>query len=289
MAHLKPLLRRFSAATTTLPLEAYPGLTVSIDNLKIAHLRLNSPPVNALTGSLLSGVGKAVKSLPKHGVKGLILGTSLTKCFSAGLDLRELLKREGQTDKEFKENFFQYLGEFQESVKALVSTDLPTVAIVEGTAPAGGTVLALACDYRIGPEDTEGIPFVMGLNETAVGMAPPIWVHELARLALHPRVADRSLQYGLLYHDPKAALDAGFLDVLVPRKALVEKAVAEVVKMGKIPWLARSDAKRLGRKRIVDVMDLAALEHVHESVSGDEFQNTVRAIMESLKKKKAAK
>ncbi|KAJ3213820.1 dodecenoyl-CoA isomerase [Dinochytrium kinnereticum] len=283
------MLRRLSSATTTLPLETYPGVTVSIDNLKIAHVRLNSPPVNALTGSLLSGIRKTVKSLPNHGVKGMILGTSLNKCFSAGLDLRELLRKEGQSDKDFKDNFFQYLGEFQETVRALVSTDLPTVAIVEGTAPAGGTVLALACDMRIAPEDTEGIPFVMGLNETAVGMAPPVWVHELARLALHPRIADRTLQYGLLYHDTKAALDNGFIDALVPRRMLVEKAVAEIVKIGKIPWLARSDAKRIGRKRIVDVMDLAALEHVHESVAGDEFQNAVRSIMESLKKKKASK
>ncbi|KAJ3095759.1 dodecenoyl-CoA isomerase [Phlyctochytrium planicorne] len=277
-------IRRFG--TTAIPVEAYPGVTVSIDNLKIAHVRMNSPPVNALTKSVLLGLRETVKSLPSQGVRGIILGTSLNKVFSAGLDLNELLKKDGQTDQEFRANFFEYLGGFQETVKTLVSTDLPTAAIVEGNAPAGGTVLALACDFRIAPVDTEGIPFVMGLNEAGVGMAPPVWVHELARIALPPRTLDRALQYGLLYQDPKSALDAGFLDELVPRKALVERAVAEIVKIGKIPWLARSDAKRVGRSKIVAAMDLAALEHLHTSIAGDEFQGVVRGIMESLKNKK---
>ena len=54
----------------------------------------------------------------------------------------------------------------QETTRALLMSDLPSVAIVGGAAPAGGTVLSLSCDYRIASSDTDGAPFVMGLNET---------------------------------------------------------------------------------------------------------------------------
>lgn len=39
-----------------------------------------------------------------------------------------------------------------------------TVAAVKGACPAGGTCLAMACDYRVLTKDAS-----MGLNEVAIG------------------------------------------------------------------------------------------------------------------------
>ena len=73
-------------------------------------------------------------------------------------------------------------------------------------------------------------------------MAPPVWVHELARLALSPRMADRGLQHGLLFNSPESALAAGYIDEDVSAdEDIVGKAVSEIQTALKVPWLARSD------------------------------------------------
>ncbi|KAJ3312618.1 dodecenoyl-CoA isomerase [Blyttiomyces sp. JEL0837] len=261
----------------------------TIDEHDIAHLKLASPPVNALTSTLLSSLHSTIKALPSHGARAIILSSSVKKVFSAGLDLNTLLKKESESDNEFKDRIFDYMGGFQDVVAALLSTPLPTVAVVEGNSPAGGTVLCLCCDYRIAPEDTEGVPFLVGLNETAVGMTPPMWIHHLIRFTLASRTADRALQMGLLYHTPQDALKAGYVDLLVPRKELTNRAVSEIQRMFKLPWIARSDAKIMGRQHILDSIDVAALERLHVSLAGDEFQGVVGGIMEALRNKKAQK
>lgn len=56
---------------------------------------------------------------------------------------------------------------FQNAILLLVSAPYPTAAIVRGAAPAGGTVISLACDYRIAAKES---PLLMGLTEVQVGM-----------------------------------------------------------------------------------------------------------------------
>ncbi|KAJ1561470.1 dodecenoyl-CoA isomerase, partial [Cladochytrium tenue] len=145
---------------------AHPGVHVDLDDDHIAHMRLTAPPVNALTPDLLRSIRTAVTGLPALGARGMILTSNSKKVFSAGLDLKLLRRGDSEDPTEFFLRTKEYLRELQEAARALLSSDLPTVAVVQGASPAGGTVLALCCDYRIAPDAPEGTPFVMGLNET---------------------------------------------------------------------------------------------------------------------------
>ena len=85
-----------------------------------------------------------------------------------------------------------------------------------------GTFLLLACDFRLGARG----PHRMGLNEVAIGIAPPSFAIELARSRLHPAWLSRTATLGEMY-EPDEALAAGFLDRVVAPE-LIDLTLAEI-------------------------------------------------------------
>jgi len=65
-------------------------------------------------------------------------------------------------------NFLTFWKLFNYTLARVYNSRLITIASVNGYSPAGGTGLALSCDYRIATEDV-----VMGLNEVEVGIPVP--------------------------------------------------------------------------------------------------------------------
>ncbi|KAI9319563.1 ClpP/crotonase-like domain-containing protein [Zopfochytrium polystomum] len=277
-----------SAATTDSSSLLHPGIAVCIDDDKIAHVALSSPPVNALTPTLLESLRVAVRGLPAAGAKGFILSSTSQKVFSAGLDLNLLLKGESESYAEFFTRTRAYVAGLQEAARELLSSDLPSVAMVEGAAPAGGTVMSLCCDYRVSPQSSPN--FFIGLNETQVGMSPPAWVLELAKLAVTSRRADLFLQRGTLFNSPQEAHSVGFLDALVEnRDQMRSRAVAEIREFWQAAWLARADAKRIAREPVLAAMTEEGLDQLAASISGAEFQRTVAGIRERLRTNRGKK
>ena len=100
-----------------------------------------------------------------------------TKFFSIGLNLPELIGLNRKEMAEFWERFTQ-------TVFGLYTLPMPTVCAVCGHAVAGGNILALTCDYRIGSTENRKI----GLNEILLGLPVPY----LADLMLRQVSGDRA-------------------------------------------------------------------------------------------------
>jgi enoyl-CoA hydratase len=121
----------------------------------------------------------------------------------------------------------------------------PTVVAVTGHALAGGALIALACDTRIGA----GGPAKIGLNEIAIGLALPEFANELALARLSKRFLTRATIQAEIF-DPAGAVAAGYLDRL--DAACVDAAVAEARRLGDLPGRAYARTKRSLRQPMVD-------------------------------------
>src|SRR5213593_2100875 len=83
--------------------------------------------------------------------------------------------------------------------------------MVNGHAIAGGLVLALACDYRLGVDGD----YRIGLNEVAIGASYPKVAFEIVRLRLaHARASE--LLLGAALYPASQALRLGVVDELLP-------------------------------------------------------------------------
>jgi Delta3-Delta2-enoyl-CoA isomerase len=144
----------------------------------IRELRLNRPPVNALSPELIAALLQAVQAAPRDGKRTLVLSGS-PGIFSARLDVPLLLKLDRAAMAAFWRKFYVLLG-------ALASSPIPIAAAITGHAPAGGTVLALFCDYRIAAAGD----WKIGLSEVQVGLPLPPVIFTALRRVVGLREAD---------------------------------------------------------------------------------------------------
>jgi enoyl-CoA hydratase/carnithine racemase len=113
----------------------------------VAVLRLDRPAkLNALTPAMLPAIAEAIRALAADS-GGLVL-TGTGRAFSAGddLDATADLDRAG---------FEAVIAGFQEMTRAVLDTDVPVVAALNGLAVGGAAELTLACDARVGSPESE--------------------------------------------------------------------------------------------------------------------------------------
>ncbi len=110
----------------------------------IAILRLDRPEkLNALTIPMLRDVGDALDTLgTADDVRAIVL-TGAGRAFSAGDDLPA-------TEELQKEDFEELLNAFQTLTRAVLTTEVPVAAALNGIAVGGAAELTLACDVRLG-------------------------------------------------------------------------------------------------------------------------------------------
>ncbi len=164
---------------------------------------LDAPGKNALSTSVLEGLERDLKDAAGEPV----LLTGKGDAFSAGLNLEEV----AGFDAPGLEAFLAYL---DRACALLFDYPAPTVAWVNGHAIAGGSVVALCCDYRVG---TDNPKVKLGLNETALGVTFPPLIFRIVAHRLGPRLAPE-VMLGAGLFGPDEALRLGILSAIGTRE-----------------------------------------------------------------------
>jgi enoyl-CoA hydratase/carnithine racemase len=190
--------------------------------LKLDHSKTNA--INLDLVKALTQTIQEVKTDPE--ITSLVLTSTSDKFFSIGFDIPTLINL---SRSEF-ENF--YLA-FNLMCLDLYTLPKPTFAAITGHAIAGGTILALCCDYRFIARGRK----LMGLNEIKLGVPVPF----LADCVLHSIVGSRAAQEIMErgeFFNPDQARQLNLVDQILPAEDLLPTVIEEAKILGSSPTSA---------------------------------------------------
>jgi 3,2-trans-enoyl-CoA isomerase len=244
----------------------------------IRELRLNRPPVNALSSELIIALKQAVEGAPRDDARAIVLSGSPGR-FSGGLDLPLLLTLDRAGMADLLRGLYGLLG-------ALACSPIPVIAAMTGHAPAGGTVLALFCDWRVMAEGD----WKLGLNEVAVGLTLPPLIHRALRLVVGPRQAERLAVTAALI-SPAEAARIGLVDEIVSTEHVIPRAIERCQPLLALPPLAMSDTRKQARAELVALFAKNLEPEIDELLTmwwRPETQTILRSVLERMGKSKSS-
>ena len=214
-----------------------PRPTYVLDD-EVAVITLDDGKANAIGHEVLGSMNDGLDRALSDDARAVVIAGRDGR-FSAGFDLatmssgttamRELVARGGR----FYMRLYGY--------------PLPTVAACTGHALAGGAILLLALDHRVGPD----APCQIGLNEVAIGMGLPIFAVELARARLSSTHLEPATMAARLY-DGAGAAAAGYLDRVVDPVDVIAEAMADARRLAELRTGAYVRTKQLVRRATID-------------------------------------
>ena len=181
---------------------------------KVALIRLTRGTTNPIDGEVVAELGRAVSEVRTR-ARGMVL-TGGDKFFSIGLDLPALLKLD-------RAGMLEFFTSFNQVCLDIFTLPTPTAAAMIGHATAGGTILALTCDFRVVGRGKN----LMGLNETRIGVPVPY----LADLMLRQIVGDRAatdMTYSGRLLGPDEAKTIGLADETGPPEEVEALALNKI-------------------------------------------------------------
>ena len=206
--------------------------TVRVDDHEqgVRLLTLDRPPANALDETLLGDLDMALAAAAEASSVRAVVLTGAGTFFSGGFDLRAPRRDAAAT---------AGIGRLcRDSHLRLLAFPKPTIAMVGGHAIAGGFVLALACDYRLGVAGD----YRIGLNEVAIGASFPLVAFEIVRLRLpHARAAETML--GAAIYPAPQGQRLGLVDELLPAENFAATVLRRAARMGAFPREAYAHTK----------------------------------------------
>jgi enoyl-CoA hydratase len=189
-------------------------------------VRVDRPPMNALSGELLDELAGAVESLGKDPDLKAVVVTGSERVFAAGAEIGELLG-EGRL-----------LANFRRAFDGLAALSRPVIAAVSGYALGGGLELALACDLRVASETAR-----LGVPEILLGLFPAAGgTQRLPRLIGPART--KELIWSGRHVRPDEALAMGLVDRVVPAGQHLDAALEWAGTLAKGAVVAMGLSKR---------------------------------------------
>lgn len=196
----------------------------------IAIVRIDNPPVNALSHAVRSGLIDALAAIESDSSARAAVIVCAGRTFVAGADIKEFGKPRKPP----------LISDIAARLDAMTK---PVVAAIHGTALGGGLELALGCHYRVAAPSAR-----LGLPEVKLGLLPGGGGTQRLPRAIGAIAALRMIVTG----EPISATDAlnkGLVQE-VPEGDLTEAAVAAAGKLaGHNPRRLRDDDRKLASDR----------------------------------------
>ena len=198
----------------------------------VAVIKLNRPPVNALSEAFAGDILEAVERCESDSFRAvMIYGDPL---FSVGADIKGFKKRLESTEEVDPDAAWTLLF----AIGKMEQLEKPVLAAIKGFALGGGFELAMGADFRYAAEGAR-----MGQPEILLGLIPGGGgTQRLARLIGSQKA--RLLTYTGMQVDAARALELGMVDRVFPDDEVVEKTMESCQKMAKRPTLAIAAAKK---------------------------------------------
>jgi enoyl-CoA hydratase/carnithine racemase len=179
----------------------------------VALVRLNRPPVNAISEAVAEELHMAFASLADPSVRAVVVTGQ--PHFAAGGDIKGFQRT-------YDEGGEERTGwALQEATATLENLAKPTMAVVHGYALGGGLELALGCDFRYLSEDAS-----IGQPEILLGLIPGAGgTQRLPRVVGYQRAKEMILsgrQVGA-----QEALEIGLADKVAPADQILELALSD--------------------------------------------------------------
>ena len=208
----------------------------------IATLTLSNGKVNAISPDVIAAFNAALDQAEAD--RAIVIITGQPGILSGGYDLKVMTSG--------PQNAINLVAAGSTLARRMLSHPYPIIVACPGHAIAKGAFILLSADYRIGVEG----PFNIGLNEVQIGMTMHHAGIELARDRLRRSAFHRSVINGETFN-PEGAVDAGFLDKVVPAEQLMATAVAAAQQLKKINMTAHKNTKLKVRKAFLETLDKA--------------------------------
>ena len=195
----------------------------------VATLRLNRPPMNALSQALLGEIAAVAREFAEDDTVKAVVVLGGEKAFAAGADITEFgdqaaAKRVGRA--------------FRVAFDGVAAIPRPVIAAVNGYALGGGFELAMSCDLRMAGDTAR-----VGQPEILLGIIPGAGgTQRLTRLVGPAKAKDLVWSGRQVRADEALAL--GLVDRVVPAAELEEQALAWAAALASGAVVAMGLAKR---------------------------------------------
>ena len=206
----------------------------------VAVLTIDDGSRNVINHSVLDELEAHWEAV--EGSAGAVVLTGRPGSFCAGYDIKVMTGDDPSAAAELGRRGGRF-------AHRLFGSALPTVAVSTGHAFTIGAVWLACCDLRIG----EAGSFKYGMSEVALGVPFSPWPLEPLKARLSPRHLTAALLHSQIY-DPEGAVDAGFIDELVPAGAGLTTALEAAARLAELPPDAYARSKRVLRHDALEIM-----------------------------------
>ncbi|WKD86036.1 putative enoyl-CoA hydratase [Polaribacter huanghezhanensis] len=216
-----------------------------------AIITIANGKANAISHEVIEGLNASLdKALEENKI---VILTGQPGIFSAGFDLKVMTKS--------PESAKELVTKGSRLSLRMLSFPKPIIVACSGHAIAKGGFLLLSADYRIGVEGD----FKIGLNEVMIGMTMHHAGIAIARAKLSHIYLDRSVNNSEIYN-PKNAIKAGFLDVIVPENQLLPTAIKVANMFCQLNEKAHATTKLKVRKPHLEAIEKAIIKDLEDDI-----------------------